>query len=494
MKLLKLVISLILLLASVFLCQQIITNSIANQSNKYDYAELNHIKYGLLSIDEWKRQITVILTEEINKLYLTQSTKKDLKKPVETLLNTLIDQVVLKIKQQNSGSTKGKIKQAFINSFVKVEDIKKGIPEYADALINELTKPKTKTQLKSVLNKQLDQYFSLTFDTQDKTPILRILLSTDSKDIASAEAKLEKIIAKQSELILKESALLILFAVILFSMFGFSNQPLSLSQHILAVLMLLTLLIVGVTTPMIDMEAKISQMTLVVMGNVISFDNQLLYFQSKSILDVFKIMINHQDIPMKFVGLLLITFSIIFPLLKLVSSLIYYSNFHQARQNRTVQFFALKSGKWSMADVMVVAIFMAYIGFNGIITNQIDKLSAAAGEGQGILTTNGTSLEPGYYLFFAFTLLGLFLSGFLTRVRAEQPAKQIQNKEIVSDVPERQPIREETQPVREVKKAKQNVDDSGKYNVLNVENKIDIKRISTGIEQHPTPRTTDVES
>ena len=122
MKLLKLVISLILLLASVFLCQQIITNSIANQSNKYDYAELNHIKYGLLSIDEWKRQITVILTEEINKLYLTQSTKKDLKKPVETLLNTLIDKVVLKIKQQNSGSTKGKIKQAFINTFVKVED------------------------------------------------------------------------------------------------------------------------------------------------------------------------------------------------------------------------------------------------------------------------------------------------------------------------------------------------------------------------------------
>ena len=42
-----------------------------------------------------------------------------------------------------------------------------------------------------------------------------------------------------------------------------------------------------------------------------------------------------------------------------------------------VRFFVLKSGKWSMADVMVVAIFMAYIGFNGIITSQFGQFSSA---------------------------------------------------------------------------------------------------------------------
>jgi len=57
---------------------------------------------------------------------------------------------------------------------------------------------------------------------------------------------------------------------------------------------------------------------------------------------------------------------------------------------------------------------MAYIGFNGIITSQLVQLSS---EGQElvILTTNGTSLQPGYYLFLTYTLLALFLSGFLTR-------------------------------------------------------------------------------
>ena len=67
-----------------------------------------------------------------------------------------------------------------------------------------------------------------------------------------------------------------------------------------------------------------------------------------------------------------------------------------------------------MADVMVVAIFMSYIGFNGIIASQLSALSSA-GKELAILTTNGTSLQPGYYLFLTYTLLALFLSGYLTR-------------------------------------------------------------------------------
>ena len=126
-------------------------------------------------------------------------------------------------------------------------------------------------------------------------------------------------------------------------------------------------------------------------------------------------MITHKDLQMKFVGVLLITFSIVFPLLKIVSSLGYYYNYRHARENPVIKFFVLKSGKWSMADVMVIAIFMAYIGFNGIITSQFGQLRSAAQELE-LLTTNGTSLQPGYYLFLTYTLLALFLSGFLSRM------------------------------------------------------------------------------
>jgi hypothetical protein len=57
---------------------------------------------------------------------------------------------------------------------------------------------------------------------------------------------------------------------------------------------------------------------------------------------------------------------------------------------------------------------MAYIGFNGIITSQFVKLSSST-PGLELLNTNGTSLQPGFYLFLTYTLLALFLSEFLTR-------------------------------------------------------------------------------
>jgi hypothetical protein len=414
MRLLNLILSLTIIMASVILCHQIISNSISNQENKNDYAELNHVKYGLLSIDEWKRQVTEILAEEINKMYLSRANERVLRKHIEVLLNTLIDKVDNKIREGNSGSAKGRVKQSVINIFINLEDIKKGIPEYADAIIHEMTKSKTKGQIKTMLNKQLEQYSKQTFDKRDTPQLSRILLRTDAKDVEGARIKLNEEISVKHELIVKDAILLIIVSVILFALSGFSKQPLAPSRHMLLILSLIILLIAGITTPTIDMEATISQMSFMLMGHPIHFENQVLYFQSKSILDVFWIMITHQDIQMKFVAVLLITFTIVFPVLKMASSLGYYYNYHQARENPVIKFFVFKSGKWSMADVMVVAIFMAYIGFNGIITSQLGHLSSA-GQKLVILATNGTSLQPGYYLFLTYTLLALFLSGFLTR-------------------------------------------------------------------------------
>jgi len=414
MKLLKLILPFIILLTSVILCQQIITNSISNQKNKNAYAELNHIKYGLFSVEEWKRQITVILAMEINKLYLSKANERELRKHLERQLNTLIDQVDRKIREEHSGSAEGWVKQSFINIFISLKDIKKGIPAYADAIISEMTKSQTEDQIKTMLNKQLKLYLNRTFDTPDTSQLNNILVWTHSKDIEQARSNLNNTISVKHDLIWKETILLILLSVILFCLSGFSRQPLNPSQYILLVFSLIILLTAGVTTPTIDLEAKISQMSFMLMGHPIHFENQVLYFQSKSILDVFWIMMTYNDIPMKFVGVLMITFSVIFPLLKIASTLGYYFNYHHARKNPVIKFFVLKSGKWSMADVMVIAIFMAYIGFNGMITGQFAQLGSSAPEVE-IISTNGTSLQPGYYLFLTYTLLALFLSGFLTR-------------------------------------------------------------------------------
>jgi len=350
MKLLNLILALIIIIASVILCQQIISNSLSNQDNKNDYAELSSVKYGLLSIDEWKRQVTEILAEEIDTLYLSKANERVLRKHIEVLLNALIDKVDKKIREGNEGSAGGRVKQSFINTFINLDDIKKGIPEYADAIVQELKKSKTKRQIKTVLNKQLEQYSDQTFDTQDTPQLSRILLRTNSKDIEGAKIKLIEEISVKHSLVIKEAALLIMLSVILFALSGFSRQQLTPSQYIFLILCLVTLLIGGVTTPAIDMEATISQMNFMLIGHPIHFENQVLYFQSKSILDVFWIMITHKDIQMKLVGILLITFSIVFPLLKIVSSLGFYFNFHKLRENMVIRFFVLKSGngRWPM--------------------------------------------------------------------------------------------------------------------------------------------------
>jgi hypothetical protein len=130
-------------------------------------------------------------------------------------------------------------------------------------------------------------------------------------------------------------------------------------------------------------------------------------------------MVKNEATSMKIVGLLMVTFSILFPLSKLLSAVLYSFNFNNSKKNALINFFIFKSGKWSMADVLVVAIFMAYIGFNGILTSQLGKMNSLT-KGPELLTTNGTNLQPGYYLFFTYAILALFLTGFLKRENTDR--------------------------------------------------------------------------
>ena len=68
-----------------------------------------------------------------------------------------------------------------------------------------------------------------------------------------------------------------------------------------------------------------------------------------------------------------------------------------------------KTGKWSMADVMVIAIFMSYIGFSGIITEQLKQIEKITPT-LDLLTTNNSNLRTGFFLFSSLTILSLLVS------------------------------------------------------------------------------------
>lgn len=412
MKNIKTIFYAVVFLIAAALGQQIISLSKGNQLRKQEYSDINNIKYGLFSINQWKKQLSEIVNSEISGLDL-KGNEATIKPMLEAQLNQLIDGVDKKMKAKNKTTVKGKMKQAFINAFVDIGDIKAGIPQYADDIMKLMQKPKAKKNLKGLLQDKVDDYFDNTFEKEDMTRINIIIATVGATDLEDAKIKLNQNIRNTSDKIFLLTWLLIFLSAGLFIYAGFS-QTLPSSQYVILVSILFILLVCGVTIPMIDMEAKIAEMSFFLFDHPIKFLNQILYFQTKSVLDVFWIMITHPDIQMKIVGILMVLFSVVFPVTKLISSIVYYYNHWDARESKLVQFFVLKSGKWSMTDVLIIAIFMAYIGFNGVISSQFGKLQSVDEE-IVLLTTNGTSLQPGFYLFLSYTIMALFLSEFLTK-------------------------------------------------------------------------------
>jgi hypothetical protein len=112
-----------------------------------------------------------------------------------------------------------------------------------------------------------------------------------------------------------------------------------------------------------------------------------------------------------FVGILILAFSVLMPALKLIT-LILYALIKKIRTSAFVNWIAFWSGKWSMADVMVVAIFMSYVAFDGIIQNQLRHIDRES-EAVKALTTNNTGLQAGFFLFVTYVLFSMLLSTVL---------------------------------------------------------------------------------
>jgi len=192
-------------------------------------------------------------------------------------------------------------------------------------------------------------------------------------------------------------------------------------QIALYLIIALHFLVLGIFLPMIDIDARIGSMEFKLMEETISFKDQVLYYKSKSIIEMAKIMLTKDDLKVIGVGILVVLFSVIFPLLKLISStLVLFKK--ELANNKIIDFLVFKSGKWSMADVMVVAIFMSYIGFSGIVSSQLDQLENVS-KGLEILTTNNSELQNGFYFFLGFVILSIGISQVIANRKSTSDIK-----------------------------------------------------------------------
>ncbi|AVR46790.1 paraquat-inducible protein A [Christiangramia fulva] len=387
---------------------------------KRDYSELNSITHGLMSVNLWRDHLTTMVLNRIDEFEFTEAQEDTLVIQVENILTAGIDKGADLLDQKQKG-IKAKVRKFAVKALVPEDKIRALVPMFAQTIVNEIQKPENKEALKYVIKSKLQEYSDLTHDDSQEAE-LRLKTLLDKYEVEDLHGFNEKMPQKIEEL----EAQTYFHAFILLGIIGIflvlwwllrNQKALHTPLFIISVLVSLVVLFSGITAPMIEIDARFQHVDFQLIGESITFNDQVIFFQSKSILEVIGILFNTGKVDSYLVGLLILTFSIIFPISKLLATQIYLGGNEKTRKNKILHFFAFKSGKWSMADVYVIAIFMAYIGFQGIFDNQLSRLNMETNSLVSI-STNKTSLQPGFLIFIGFVLFSLILSTILKRITA----------------------------------------------------------------------------
>ena len=407
-----------LLIAAVLLAFQLSVDLRRLQSLQSDLAELQDVRYGLLNAELWVDQIADILAQRIDDFEVTDENRPLVKRNIEVVLDRLMVEVERYLRRRNAAGDnwverlQGSLRQGVQDFLLDFTELRARVPVYADAVIDELNRPETRAEIKRQLLDAIRNSAEATFSKTD-TSAFDLILSRHGCADGPVCVDLMHDQSRALRHRTRTSALWVAGLVAAMFLLAIGRRR-TLPAETMALLTAATLVLlaVGVWTPMIEVDARIEALRFQLLGSPITFTDQVLYFQSKSILDVVAVLAETGAADMLLVAVLITLFSLVFPSAKVIAGFLYYFDFKGLRGNALVYFFALRSGKWSMADVLVVAMLMAYVGFSGLVANQLSTMAGAT-QNVDVITTNGTSLQIGFFMFLGFVLASLLLSSML---------------------------------------------------------------------------------
>jgi len=395
----------ILLFASVFSSYKTYESEQIQQQYKNDLIELSSIEYGLLNVDKWESVLADIIALKLEDFSDDEMDKKELKKNVSALLKTLIDDYEKTTQKKNSGGLFASVKNSLYAS--AFDGIREDIPALTDKVMLFLDVKNNKDGIKEYIVLLLKKYTEGTFSRTDYSTVESIIKQHEGETNENTVTILRQKLKEQNESnILHKSILTVAFFS--FICVFFFSKTVSKTDYLLGVLFSFLLLFLGITLPMIEIDARISEMSFSFLNESISFKDQVLFYKSKSIYQVVTLMMSQHKFNLIAVGSLIFLFSVLFPITKLISSILYLVN-KKLKNSKIIQFFIFKTGKWSMADVFVIAIMMAFIGFEGIISSQLNQLETIY-ESVNILTTNNSNVLFGFFSFTAFVIVSIAIS------------------------------------------------------------------------------------
>jgi hypothetical protein len=387
----------------------------ARRQLRIEQAEISHVRYGLLSADNWLETIVPVLEAKIDALELKKADRASLRPAVEHALYRLLDEIKEKASakkpQGSGGGFPGQGNAMMANLMVGA--LRPHVPEYADVVLAELSKPQTLNAVKRYLKDTLADGAKNTFGHLDMRWYDYVLKKHGCADATACQSVLGGKIGALEAKSTHDYLAVLCASALAFMLIMTGRRVLRRSDTVVLLLFCIVLLAGGVLTPMVDVEARISHVGMTFLGQPVTFTDQVVYFQSKSVLEVFRTLISIGRPEMWLVGVLVLMFSVIFPVAKIFTLAIGLYRPALLRENRLARFLGLESSKWSMADVMALAIFMTYVAFNGLLVNAMGALQETGA--QLVIPTDGSKVLPGYYLFIGFCLASLFLSKKLER-------------------------------------------------------------------------------
>lgn len=412
---LRLIFLITLLGVSSFFGYKIYEQEKQNQAYNDHLVELEDIKYGLFNVDEWKQVFAGLIAKKMDDFNLANTDEEEIKKEIAAFLEKAIDNFEKRYNEENKGGGITSLLKRSISSFAGIFDqVRKDIPVFTDEIYNFLTKGGSRELLQKYLEDQLDAYTKDTFLATDYTAMNNIISKYEATDKANAIDIIKTKIDENNAN--KNTYNYLLLGMFLASMLMLIFLKAKTKvEFLLFTLYSVFLLCLGVFLPMIAIDARIEELNFPFLGETIQFKDQILFYKSKSIMEVVDLMISQNRLDLLFVGILVLLFSVLFPVSKLLSSLGYVFS-DKLKNNKIIRFLTFKTGKWSMADVFVIALFMAYLGFDGLITEQLNQLQTLT-KSTAILTTNNSGLLFGFYAFTAFVLMSIFISQKIEKLK-----------------------------------------------------------------------------
>jgi hypothetical protein len=245
---------------------------------KEDLIELSKIKYGLFSVDEWRVIVSTILTKKVEEFELSGEQREEMRIKISTFLTKIISDFEERFHREKSTSLLGMVQDGIVSVTGAMEKVKRDVPVFTEQILDFLSEEDNRATVQSFMLDKLAEYTDKTFSKIDYTQHDLIL---DHYKLGDRKATIQGLKVKMSVIRQGELQYLVMvfvfFFIALFLMFH--PSPLSNHEFLLYILISFVLLRAGLMLPMIEIDARIENMSFTLFGEPVDFYDQDVYYK-----------------------------------------------------------------------------------------------------------------------------------------------------------------------------------------------------------------------